>query len=94
MSILEKKPLKNEKYPFRIIDGQALIIDPSANVIKLLNGVGTQIWDWIDGKRTGNEILQNIIDEYEVSSEIAKTDLVKFLQELLAGNIITLSNGE
>ena len=94
MSILEKKPLKNEKYPFRIIDGQALIIDPSTNVIKLLNAVGTRIWDLIDGKRTGNEILQNIIDEYEVSSEIAKTDLVKFLQELLAGNIITLSNGE
>ena len=94
MSILEKKPLKNEKYPFRIIDGQALIIDPSTNVIKLLNAVGTRIWDLIDGERTGNEILQNIIDEYEVSSEIAKTDLVKFLQELLAGNIITLRNGE
>jgi Coenzyme PQQ synthesis protein D (PqqD) len=94
MSILDKKPTKNEKYPFRIIDGQALIIDPSTNVIKLLNGVGTKIWELIDGERTGNEILQSILAEYEVIDEVAKNDLVKFLQELLTGGIITMNNGE
>lgn len=94
MSILEKKPIKNEKYPFRTIDGQALIIDPSTNVIKLLNGVGTKIWELIDGERTGNEILQNILNEYEVNAEVAKSDLIKFLQELLAGSIITLQDDE
>ncbi|OGF62385.1 MAG: hypothetical protein A2Y62_17200 [Candidatus Fischerbacteria bacterium RBG_13_37_8] len=92
MILLEKKPVKNEKYPYRIIDGQALIIDPASNVIKLLNEVGTKVWESIDGENTGNDILKIIIDEYEVSPEIAKNDLVKFLQELLTGGIITIDN--
>lgn len=92
MSILEKKPRKNEKYPYRIIDGQALIIDPTTNIIKLLNEVGTRIWELIDGKKTGNDILNKIIAEYDVSPEVAKNDLIKFCQELATIGFIFINN--
>ncbi len=92
MSILEKKPRKNEKYPYRIIDGQALIIDPNTNIIKLLNEVGTKIWELIDGKKTGAEILNKIIAEYDVSPEVARNDLIKFCQELMTIGFIEVNN--
>lgn len=92
MLILEKIPIKNDKYVSRIIEGQALILEPESNKIKLLNSVASRIWECIDGQRTGKEILQIILDEYDVKEEIAKEHLIKFLHELFNGDLIKFKN--
>lgn len=92
MSLLEKIPIKNDKYVSRIVEGQAVILEPESNRIKLLNKVASRIWECIDGQRTGKDILQIILDEYDVKEELAKEHLIKFLQELFDGDLIIFKN--
>jgi hypothetical protein len=88
MSILTKIPVRNEEYSYRIIDDQIIIIDPLTNKIKLLNAVAATIWLSIDGKNSVNDILQIILDKFNVEPEKAELDLTKFLQELMNANLI------
>ncbi len=88
MSILRKIPIKNEKDPYRVTEGTVLILDPVVNKIKLLNKIGSAIWELIDGKRKGSDILEIILEEYEVQKEVAEADLIKFIKELYDNNLI------
>lgn len=47
-----------------------------------LNEVAGRIWELIDGRRNTKDILDIIVDEFEVSMGQAEVDLVAFLQSL------------
>lgn len=47
-----------------------------------LEGIGARIWELIDGERTGYEILAQILEEYEVTRDVAEADLREFLGQL------------
>ena len=47
-----------------------------------INEVGTRIWDLFDGKRSLNDVIQCLLNEYEVTREEAEKALVRFVKEL------------
>jgi Coenzyme PQQ synthesis protein D (PqqD) len=47
-----------------------------------LTPVAAQIWEWLDGTNGVEAIAQRITDEFDVTVEVAKADLVEFLTEL------------
>lgn len=48
-----------------------------------LNEVGGRIWDAIHEPRTGQEVLQVVLAEFDVDEATALADLVEFLSELV-----------
>ena len=52
------------------------------NGMVTLNDMGVVIWNALGEKCTEEEILQHILAEYEVSAEIARADLSKYLETL------------
>jgi hypothetical protein len=52
--------------------------------IYTLDEVGARIWELIDGQRRVEEIRDTIVEEYEVSAEVAEADLIEFVQQLEA----------
>ena len=53
-----------------------------------VNELGRFIWDNYENAKDEDDLLQKILDEYEVEKEVAKADLDEFLQTLKNAEII------
>ena len=53
-----------------------------------VNELGRFIWDNYENAKDEDDLLQKILDEYEVEKEVAKSDLDEFLQTLKDAKII------
>jgi uncharacterized lipoprotein YajG len=74
-----------------VYEGEAFVILPETSEYKILNGVGSRVWELVDGVRTQEEIARVISAEYDVALETALADVKEFLEELRANNM--LANG-
>lgn len=74
---------------FRIYDGKATIVLPGRAMVNVLNEFGSQVWDRIDGQRTLAQILDSLLQEYEVSRGTAETDLLEFVADLRAHGMVS-----
>jgi hypothetical protein len=65
--------------------GNEYVLVPVANNIAdmdsvyTLNETGAFIWEQIDGKRTVGELIELLIQEYEIDSDLAGNDVFEFL---------------
>ena len=56
-----------------------------------LNAVGTRIWDLINEPRKIGEVLDIILEEYDVEAIRCESDLLELLQNLLAEGLIQVT---
>ena len=84
----ERRPKRHPDAASRIYDGEAFIVLPQSHEYKILNPVGTRIWDLIDGKRTVDEMVRVISEEYEVPVETAQNDISEFIRDLTANGML------
>lgn len=75
--------------------GNEYVLVPVANNIADMNSVftlnetGAFIWELIDGKRDVEEIIKEMIKEYEIDEVIARADLMTFIEKMNDYLIIT-----
>jgi hypothetical protein len=74
------------------LGGEAIILDLKSGVYYGLNDVGTRLWHLIQEPRTFNEIQDAILEEYEVEPDCCAEELLALLQELLAAELIEVSD--
>jgi len=80
---MEKKiPIKSPSTASQIINGEAVVIVPSEQMVNVLNPVGSRIWDLTDGKRSVAEIAEILTQEFDVSYETAIKDAIEFTGDL------------
>lgn len=60
----------------------------SFNGLITVNELGKFIWENIESSKDEDELLQRILDEYEVDKDVAKADLDEFLGKLKVVDII------
>ena len=58
-------------------------------VLRGLNPVGSRVWELIDGRRSVEEIIEVIVQEFEVVPAEAGEDVRRFVQELLDKGLVT-----
>lgn len=75
-------PKRNPDAAFRVIDGEAIVVLPDRGEVKVLNDVGSRIWELMDGESSVDQISQTICKEYEVKQKDALTDISDFLAQL------------
>ena len=73
----------------RTYDGQATIVLPSRAEVKVLNEVGSRVWESIDGRRTLGEILDAVLAEFDVPREKATADVIEFVGALKAQGMVS-----
>lgn len=59
------------------------------NSVYTLNETGAFIWEQIDGKKSVEEIINILIDKYEIDGETATRDVMAFINNLGRYLIIT-----
>ena len=84
--------VKSSEAVFRVVDGEAVIVEPRNGMVNVLSGVGTRIWELLDGARNVSEIAGILQDEYEVSREQAESDAREFLEDLKSKGLVHVKN--
>lgn len=59
-----------------------------------LNATGTFIWEMIDGRKSGAEIAQLVVAEFQVDQDQAIADCANFLSQLLEVKAIEFAGAE
>lgn len=91
MDLIGKYPDKSLHTASRLIDKEAVVIIPKDNEVKVLNEVGSRIWELLDGSRNIRQIATVISDEFEVGYDKTLSDIVKFVDELCRKKMAILS---
>lgn len=76
----------------RIVDAEALLIHLQSGDYFSLNGVGTRVWENIDGTKTVAELASVIASEYEVNEEQAQADVLSLVNDLIEENLAVLAS--
>lgn len=71
----------------REFDHELAIILPTASAVRVLNEVGARIWSLADG-RTLTEILDVLVNEYDVERTQLRVDAEAFLSELQSRGLL------
>ncbi len=73
----------------RVVDGQALILDPKTDGLQRLNEVGSFIWSLIAERRhTPLDIEKAVVETFDVVEEHASRDVRQFLGALANRELI------
>ncbi|MCX6032229.1 MAG: PqqD family protein [Chloroflexi bacterium] len=75
----------------RLIDGEAVIVHPRQGVVRVLNGVGSRLWELADGRRSAAELAEAITREYEVDGARASAETLAFLTDLAERDLVVVS---
>ena len=84
MTTLDSVIRRNEDIAWRVIEGEALVVDSRNSLIYPLNTVGTRIWELLDGQRNCRDVLAIIDEEFEGNSETHCQDMLEFLEEVVS----------
>lgn len=95
MNILNKIPKKNEDLAWRVIDNETIVIDlnrqpEEGEELQVLNETATEIWKLIDSKNTVKDIIEKIINEYDIESDKVKTQIESLIKDLSSKKLITV----
>lgn len=72
----------------RIFSGEAVVITPAENTVRMLNPVGSRIWELADGTRTQEEIAAALTREYDVALPDARRSVAEFVEQLVARELL------
>ena len=78
MHIFEKSPGLVEQE----VEGDIIVLDKAAGLIHQLNPTAGEIWRACDGQRNSDDIAALIAEQYDIDTEVAKTDVLSALQQL------------
>ena len=76
------KPVRHPRTASRSFAGEVVIVDTIANRVRMLNSVGSRIWELADGTRSVDEIAAMLAREFEVDLAHARHSVDTFLDEL------------
>ena len=86
--------MKVEKeFILREIAGDYIIIPTGKTILEFnglitVNDVGVFLWNKLQEEITFEELLQSVLDEYDVEEDVAREDIQEFLDQLVKGNIL------
>lgn len=70
---------------------EMVVVLPNKNQIKVVNEVGAFVLNLVDGKRKVAEIVREVQRVYAAPPEQIQSDVLTFIQQLAAKEIITFS---
>jgi len=75
---------------FEVVDGRAVLVDPSGSELITLNPVGSMIWAALAEPTDADAVAKQLLPEFEdVSYEQLHGDVVDFIRELSDLGLLT-----
>ena len=86
--------MQSQSVVSRVIAGETLIVPVRGGVgdlasIYSLNELGSFLWQQLNPPKTFNELVNSVVDEYEVSTQTAQGDICIFLDKIKDAGLIS-----
>jgi hypothetical protein len=75
-------PCRRPEIAWRVIDGEAIVVNPRSGLVYPLNPVATRCWELADGQRGLEDIVRAICEEFDALPVDARRDVESFFREL------------
>lgn len=77
--------------PFRRLDDETVVLNPSNREVHVLNGTGSRIWELLAIERSVPELVRALETDgrFEVEDEIIAGDVAVFVAELVRKGLVT-----
>jgi len=85
---------KNPALAWREIDGETVIISPNDSVMHELNDTGSFLWKNIDGEKSAAELAELLVENYEVTPDIALSDTQALLEEMSSRKLLVTASAK
>lgn len=82
------KPQIKRGLIWRQVDENTVIVTPQSGKMRVLNGVGSTIWQLLADDQPPEVIVVHLVAHYAVSAEQAQADLDRFLADLTERNLL------
>ena len=87
MKEINKILKKSDNVVTKEVGDECIIVPMSDNIADMdsvftLNDTGAFFWSLIDGQRTANQIIDAVIDEYDVDRDTVAKDFSAFIDEM------------
>ena len=90
MIVKTSVPVRNPEIIAKTAEDEAVLVMPQKGQVKVFNEVGAVIWELIDGKRTIEIIIEEIVSQFDVDPFTAESDVLNFISELYKREIVFL----
>lgn len=74
------------------IDGDVVLMNIDNNEYYSMDNIGSSIWKMLDEPIRIAEIIDQLLEKYDVSPETCEKDTMKFLNQLLEKQIIAIDD--
>jgi nucleoside-diphosphate-sugar epimerase len=71
-----------------MVDGEMVVVSAGNSNIVALNPTGALVWELGDGTRSVNEIAAAVCDAFDVELEIARDDVLHFVESLASEGLL------
>lgn len=78
---------------WRELDNETILVSPDAGKIRVLNEVGSHIWQLINGQNNVAAIEAALVARYDVTPEQARRDVRVFLDDLTQRGLLEWQAG-
>jgi len=82
------------EYLYSEIDSEAVILDVNSGTYFGLNEVSNRIWQLLQTPTSSQQLLENVLEEYEVTEAEAVKDIQSLLKDMLNAGLIEVANEE
>jgi hypothetical protein len=83
--------VRTQDVAWSAVDGEAVLLDLGSGYYFSLNGVGTAIWEKLDGEHTLASIHEAICSRFDVDAEVAWEDISTLVQRLCSQKLAVLA---
>ena len=73
---------------------EVVVLNLKRGVYFGLDRVGARVWELVQQPRTFGELVNTVVDEFEVSASACESDLRSFLLEMAEAGLVTVADGE
>lgn len=85
---MQPKWQRTEKGLFTNLGGETVILNLAKNEYYSLNEISTFIWEKLESRPTTDEVVEQVMNEYEVSKEQCTQDVTLLFDELVSIDLI------
>jgi hypothetical protein len=79
---------------WRLLDDNAVVVSPRAGEVRVLNRVGTIIWQRLIEENSPDDIEEYLVTHFKVTRRHAKSDLQVFIKDLTERGVLIWETGE
>jgi hypothetical protein len=79
---------------WRLVQDEALVVDPHTGRIYPLNPVAARIWAFLGEGHSLPKIIQTLAEEFDAPRETVERDARAFIEDLLGANLLAERSGQ